>query len=191
MSYACCNSTYRLRYWNGIEIIKDQATESCNSTYRLRYWNICSSMNIPTTDMRVATVLTACGIETFILRIMQIAIIIVSCNSTYRLRYWNTRAFSLIDTVTALQQYLPLAVLKLALVSTSIQTLLLPLQQYLPLAVLKRKIYFYQSYTLWHVATVLTACGIETLLKLGCKTWKLLLVATVLTACGIETWKGK
>ena len=38
------------------------------------------------------------------------------------------------------------------------------------------------------VATVLTACGIETFkaLLIGCGS---LIVATVLTACGIETWK--
>ena len=62
------------------------------------------------------------------------------------------------------------------------------LQQYLPLAVLKRinKILtFFLSHS-W-VATVLTACGIETVSIVP----KLLitkgLVATVLTACGIET----
>ena len=39
------------------------------------------------------------------------------------------------------------------------------------------------------VATVLTVCGIETLVKLKqCKSY-MILVATVLTVCGIETWK--
>ena len=37
------------------------------------------------------------------------------------------------------------------------------------------------------VATVLTACGIETMLLLPLLLLSLLLVATVLTACGIET----
>ena len=40
---------------------------------------------------------------------------------------------------------------------------------------------------LWRVATVLTACGIETYHKLLLLLRNELLVATVLTACGIET----
>ena len=36
----CCNSTYRLRYWNfGAANLSSVITTSCNSTYRLRYWN--------------------------------------------------------------------------------------------------------------------------------------------------------
>ena len=38
-----------------------------------------------------------------------------------------------------------------------------------------------------HVATVLTACGIETMRKRNLLTFFVVLVATVLTACGIET----
>ena len=37
-----CNSTYRLRYWNGYTAVKFDhvaSLECCNSTYRLRYWN--------------------------------------------------------------------------------------------------------------------------------------------------------
>ena len=112
--------------------------------------------------------------------------------------------------VYLLQQYLPLAVLK-HLLSIKYITILLPLQQYLPLAVLKQchshhRLFFLslqqylplavlklqcQSFysaenTIDSVATVLTACGIET--NKGrelhsAKEW----VATVLTACGIET----
>ena len=37
------------------------------------------------------------------------------------------------------------------------------------------------------VATVLTACGIETLFRLSEGTTAISFVATVLTACGIET----
>ena len=37
------------------------------------------------------------------------------------------------------------------------------------------------------VATVLTACGIETILVEYCTNLLQLMVATVLTACGIET----
>ena len=83
------------------------------------------------------------------------------------------------------------------------------LQQYLPLAVLKLSPQD-QKRSRLHVATVLTACGIETSLAtlapllassnvatvltacgietVRCRTYKILsLVATVLTACGIET----
>ena len=36
-----CNSTYRLRYWNQLELpgAVFEILERCNSTYRLRYWN--------------------------------------------------------------------------------------------------------------------------------------------------------
>ena len=106
-----------------------------------------------------------------------------------------------------LQQYLPLAVLKLlkedleeylerkvatVLTACGIETVPFPiiistspsLQQYLPLAVLK-PIKDVKTKALKIVATVLTACGIETHKchhLLQC-----LIVATVLTACGIET----
>ena len=83
----------------------------------------------------VATVLTACGIETQIL------------------------AFLLcIRRQLSLQQYLPLAVLKLHPYNRLHRC---TLQQYLPLAVLKL---LARSSVLrnTNVATVLTACGIET-----------------------------
>ena len=37
----CCNSSYRLRYWNGnfSPSFNRVACSSCNSSYRLRYWN--------------------------------------------------------------------------------------------------------------------------------------------------------
>ena len=61
------------------------------------------------------------------------------------------------------------------------------LQQYLPLAVLKLgKTAELMEAHLITVATVLTACGIETIFMnvyIGSK----MSVATVLTACGIET----
>ena len=61
-----CNSTYRLRYWNRNEIFYHwNHHSSCNSTYRLRYWNL---------------------IETWSNRSWPIY---PGCNSTYRLRYWN------------------------------------------------------------------------------------------------------
>ena len=89
-------------------------------------------------------------------------------------------------SLSTLQQYLPLAVLKLAQTSTSLRKLFM-LQQYLPLAVLKLYGKNYLTAKICCVATVLTACGIETV-SIPCVLILLVLfVATVLTACGIET----
>ena len=66
--------------------------------------------------------------------------------------------------------------------------IVLMLQQCLPLAVLKRRIYRLLCQTCTLVATVLTACGIETP-TISRTREDLLTVATVLTACGIETAK--
>ena len=60
------------------------------------------------------------------------------------------------------------------------------LQQYLPLAVLKLD-GLCRSLHLLPVATVLTACGIETNYSIFRPEKIILFVATVLTACGIET----
>ena len=60
------------------------------------------------------------------------------------------------------------------------------LQQYLPLAVLKLQILKHSCFKFCCVATVLTACGIETVIESG-RMIPRLTVATVLTACGIET----
>ena len=136
---ACCNSAYRLRYWNRANYPGGEADrKGCNSAYRLRYWNIhplhgrvhlrrrsCNSayrlrywngndaeslQYLP--KNRVATALTACGIETvpsrtadeLFKRLQQrlpLAVlkhnikkipntnIVSCCNSAYRLRYWN------------------------------------------------------------------------------------------------------
>ena len=64
------------------------------------------------------------------------------------------------------------------------------LQQYLPLAVLKpfANSFIYSSFGIV-VATVLTACGIETAV-LDTINEQMDSVATVLTACGIETNKN-
>ena len=188
---------------------------SCNSTYRLRYWNPLSSLPptvnffsplqqyLPLAVLKpvylmflksikdVATVLTACGIETLL------------------------RLLLLLRLLRMLQQYLPLAVLKL---SHSYNNYFTPifrlLQQYLPLAVLKPVSFTWitaelnrsscnSTYRLryWNVccfefsfyfsplvATVLTACGIETLLDCAQLSLLVFEVATVLTACGIETF---
>ena len=65
------------------------------------------------------------------------------------------------------------------------------LQQCLPLAVLKLEdIVYTLKEDVVEVATVLTACGIETCNDFGTTSdWLLSSVATVLTACGIETYK--
>ena len=114
---------------------------------------------------------------------------------------------------TMLQQCLPLAVLKRMELPLPKKQLLLKLQQCLPLAVLKHFIAdWLQLRRFGTVATVLTACGIETggralrllaqellmlqqclplaVLKPTCldhPSNALIYVATVLTACGIET----
>ena len=62
------------------------------------------------------------------------------------------------------------------------------MQQYLPLAVLKLKGVDHNEVIFFEiVATVLTACGIETPQALGEQLHSYIRVATVLTACGIET----
>ena len=60
-----------------------------------------------------------------------------------------------------LQQYLPLAVLKLMVICT-LTIILRLLQQYLPLAVLKQPDFLFIRSAYQFVATVPTACGIET-----------------------------
>ena len=61
------------------------------------------------------------------------------------------------------------------------------LQQCLPLAVLKPESLDFLSESLDSVATVLTACGIETVAPTVSLAPSVPVVATVLTACGIET----
>ena len=40
IEFSCCNSTYRLRYWNRTPAIIFKLNYlCCNNTYRLRYWN--------------------------------------------------------------------------------------------------------------------------------------------------------
>ena len=62
------------------------------------------------------------------------------------------------------------------------------LQQYLTLAVLKHISIRIHEYFVLPVATVLTACGIETRTRRKIILVKTYQVATVLTACGIETF---
>ena len=83
-----CNSTYRLRYWNplNVPIILLQRQSSCNSTYRLRYWNL-KSMSSTVISVKLQqylpfTVLKPSSSSSFLSSPS-------GCNSTYRLRYWN------------------------------------------------------------------------------------------------------
>ena len=86
----------------------------------------------------VATVPTACGIETMG-SALTLQFYDASCNSTYRLRYWNEGERLYFYHIKE------------------------ELQQYLPLAVLKRYIQNMYLIAVLSVATVPTACGIETL----------------------------
>ena len=100
LGVAGCNSTYRLRYWNKLvfNYAKNLAGTGCNSTYRLRYWNL-SSWCCYNIRCFVATVLTACGIETL------------------DMPYF-------VENECELQQYLPLAVLKLVEASLRLASLM-------------------------------------------------------------------
>ena len=87
----CCNSTYRLRYWNyhKISLTQQRILLSCNSTYRLRYWNgkIPSKKISPRRGLQQHLPFT-------VLKQYSFSAISPwdsdSCNSTYRLRYWNS-----------------------------------------------------------------------------------------------------
>ena len=148
------------------------------------FWN---RMNTGFLDPAVATVPTACGIETDesyvykngfpYIQLQQYLPLAVlkhtytnklnlsgsgsGCNSTYRLRYWNLYESAACTHEFELQQYLPLAVLKLN------NTLFI--------------------FIIHIVATVPTACGIETKQNGHFKHMFYGVVATVPTACGIET----
>ena len=84
------------------------------------------------------------------------------CNSTYRLRYWNLYESAACTHEFELQQYLPLAVLKLNKTDILNICSMESLQQYLPLAVLKPAFATVMVSQHHVVATVPTACGIET-----------------------------
>ena len=110
----------------------------CNSTYRLRYWNPENNTFKVLQIIEVATVLTVYGIETLqshfrrslnffeLQQYLPFTVLkrsinvepavtnMIRCNSTYRLRYWNLIRywnFSLLK-ILLLQQYLPFTVLK-------------------------------------------------------------------------------
>ena len=121
-------------------------------------------VNIWSDIAHVATVLTACGIETTrCLQLPQyrqhgVATVLTACGIETLLKEDAQIGISF-----TLQQYLPLAVLKRYRQLLSCRhRLQRPLQQYLPLAVLKLTGDFAPEGKLQKVATVLTACGIET-----------------------------
>ena len=172
---------------------------------KLSPWRILYSTRL----LQVATVLTACGIETFFTKTYRECV--RCCNSTYRLRYWNPMIICAAGaTSDSLQQYLPLAVLKLNSFWHVRSVCLNKLQQYLPLAVLKQpwappSIFLdsascNSTYRLryWNAHTInimnITITLLQQYLPLAVlklivpyKPCRLLWVATVLTACGIET----
>ena len=110
------------------------STLSCNSAYRLRYWNLASNSCAFLLSITVATVLTACGIETWINRcVFCWDIVLQQCLPLAVLKQeGNILAFT---TCFELQQCLPLAVLKLC--GNFCLLYHAELQQCLPLAVLK------------------------------------------------------
>ena len=85
----------------------------CNSAYRLRYWNIFKTLALIHLAQKVATVLTACGIETkkntiLLLMTKQVATVLTACGIETRRDYKILPVWLIIQ----LQQCLPLAVLK-------------------------------------------------------------------------------
>ena len=112
----------------------------------------------------VATVLTACGIETILISLTYTCKIKMKLQQYLPLAVLKRSIVHLSQKLFQLQQYLPLAVLKHKLFTKTSNNL--ALQQYLPLAVLKLSQHLVIVLQLDPlVATVLTACGIETLLQ--------------------------
>ena len=113
----------------------------------------------------VATVPTACGIETIsnlATKEEVTAVELQQCLPLAVLKRVTDNNLFIVILIVLLQQCLPLAVLKQFLYEgKSLKDIVL--QQCLPLAVLKPCILFLDGLGYWLVATVLTACGIETL----------------------------
>ena len=112
----CCNSTYRLRYWNRFKVVECEQFNSLLQQY------------LPFTVLKLTD--ESVGEELDFL---------AGCNSTYRLRYWNPSKSSPANCfmISALQQYLPFTVLKLSVAPRPIVATTWELQQYLPFTVLK------------------------------------------------------
>ena len=138
--------------------IKDM--NCCNSPYRLRYWNEIKAEEVSAEDL-VATVLTVYGIETASLRrtasifsslqqslpftVLKLNFNVISlrsnsnrCNSPYRLRYWNgLETVQAYMSMSVLQQSLPFTVLKHFIATLHAVGKFNALQQSLPFTVLK------------------------------------------------------
>ena len=109
--HCCCNSPYRLRYWNAPITAEEHrnTVACCNSPYRLRYWNQPAKLNV---------MKSCCCNSTYRLRYWNQLIYFhslpscwLSCNSAYRSRYWNKGLILwLICLVNSLQQCLPFTV---------------------------------------------------------------------------------
>ena len=85
---SCCNSPYRLRYWNpySVEIL------SCSFLVAtaLTVYGIETARSLHcSSHLLVATALTVYGIETKIRNVIHCGYLPLGCNSPYRLRYWN------------------------------------------------------------------------------------------------------
>ena len=214
-SFICCNSAYRLRYWNFFKIIAtlrcfpklqqclpftvlklstfrkniwNIRMNSCNSAYRLRYWNL---LQLKFCRLRCLLQLQQCLPFTVLKLSFFSALgcfLLSGCNSAYRLRYWNGESRYSKVAMQQLQQCLPFTVLKLTIkLWCGYYWNLLRLQQCLPFAVLKPTLF-----VIWSVYTTsLQQCLPLAVLKPIVRLWLLLCiiqtVATVLTACGIET----
>ena len=162
----CCNSTYRLRYWN-CYIAYSYTLElfRCNSTYRLRYWNrrtykvftitICwLQQHLPFTVLKrcswfgtqwaiflVATALTVYGIETPSSSLNISDDSVATALTVYGIET-EARKNAPAKKVE-LQQHLPFTVLKrFSLEETNLPLLL---QQHLPFTVLKRPEFLAQT----------------------------------------------
>ena len=148
------------------------------------FWN---RMNTGFLDPAVATVPTACGIETNEFMIVSKPFI-VSCNSTYRLRYWNGIFMkNVYNKQHVLQQYLPLAVLKQLIYSIARFNSMIGLQQYLPLAVLKLNDSDLMEKICHKLQQYLPLAVLKRHWRRRICVVPIYLVATVPTACGIET----
>ena len=107
----CCNSAYRLRYWNPRSNVAPPRIRSlqqclpftvlklngfllnlllsfsCNSAYRLRCWNVFCCFLSSTFSCKLQQCLPFTVLKPEIL--YRLHSVLMSCNSAYRLRYWN------------------------------------------------------------------------------------------------------
>ena len=86
----------------------------CNSTYRLRYWNLTFPVNKCFNPSRVATVLTVYGIETFSTNFLVLSRIsfVATVLTVYGIETRQEARLCQLLIYRSLQQYLPFTVLK-------------------------------------------------------------------------------